>query len=307
MLSKEQIAERKLGIGGSDIGTILGLNPYKTPVDLWLEKTGQVEPEDLSDNQRVHFGNVLEDVVATEYANRQGVTVRRRNNTIIHPEHDWMRANLDRVVLGQKKILECKTADKWTMNNWGEEGTDQVPESYLAQVAWYQAVTDYNTADLAVLIGGNDFRIYNFLRDLELEGIIIQNADEFWHYNVIDGIQPEPTCERDLQTLWAIDNGKAIVATPHIEETARQLAAVKARIKKDETMKKDMEFEIKKFIGPNMEVVLDGEGSKLATWKTSKDSSYFDRKAFESDSPLLAKRYVKTEPGKRPFLLRIKD
>ncbi|RXJ70761.1 hypothetical protein CS022_22280 [Veronia nyctiphanis] len=113
--------QRRLGIGGSDVAAILGLSPYRTAYEVWEEKTGRSEPDDLSDNDRVHFGNELEDVVAREYARRTGQKVQKRNHPFVHKTQPWLRANIDRHIVGADKGLECKTADKWAARDmWGK-------------------------------------------------------------------------------------------------------------------------------------------------------------------------------------------
>ena len=157
---------RRCGIGGSDVGAVLGVNPYKTPHEIWLEKTGRQLPEDLSGKDAVLAGNLLEDAVAQFYSIRTGHKVRRSNMTRFHPSMPWLAGNVDRVVEGQKRILECKTAGHFA-KGWGESGTDEVPESYLLQVTHYMAVWGYQTADLAVLTGGQNLGIYKFDFDQE--------------------------------------------------------------------------------------------------------------------------------------------
>ena len=180
MLTPEILEARKKGIGGSDQAVLLGLSPWKTPNDLYLEKRGEVEPEDLSDNQRIHFGEVLEDVVAQEYATRNNVKVERRNNMITSKKYPFMLANIDRKVVGVKKGLECKTADKFTYTQWGEQGSDEIPDYYRVQVEHYMIVTGYTEWDLAVLIGGNDYRDYHIQQDKELSEELIEHAAKFW-------------------------------------------------------------------------------------------------------------------------------
>ena len=178
----EWLALRDKGVGGSDAGIIAGVNPFKTQHELYLEKRGLMDAPDLSDNQAVHFGNVLEDVVANEYAERTGQKVRRNNCMLQSVEFPYMLANLDREVVGSKKILECKTAGAFMMDAWGEEGTDQVPDSYLLQTQHYLAVTGKELADLAVLIGGRDFRIYTIPRDETLIKSLRTLEGVFWRH-----------------------------------------------------------------------------------------------------------------------------
>jgi len=157
-LSREQwLAIRKLGLGSSDAAVAVGLSPYKCPLSLWLEKTGRKEPDDISHKEAVLWGIELEPVLAQVYAKRTGNRVRRVNAVLQHPEHLFMLANLDREVVGHPDgpgILEIKTASYHSAPQW-EEG---VPVAYQCQVLHQLAVTGHAWAEVAVLIGGQDFQ-----------------------------------------------------------------------------------------------------------------------------------------------------
>ena len=302
MLTAEQLEIRKTGIGGSDAAAVLGLNPYCSPIQLWDRKVGLVDDPDLSDNQAVHFGNVLEDVVAAEYERRTGNKVRRRNQTFRHREHPFMLANIDRSVDGQRKVLECKTAGAFiNADEWGPSGTDQVPQQYLIQCAHYMAVMDYDSADLAVLIGGRDFRVYHIARDRELEAMIIEREREFWSC-VQERIMPAPINLADVERLHQRDDGSEICAS---YATAADMAALKERksqIKQIESEIDEIETRIKAAMGDASTLLVGGKVA--ASWKMSADSKRFDAKALEKDHPALYGQYLKTVPGSRRFLIK---
>jgi len=302
-LSAQQIEERKSGIGGSDVGCILGLNKYKSPFELYLEKIGEVESPDLSDNETVHFGNVLEDVIADEYARRTGMNVRRRNTALSNKENPWMLANIDRSVDGESMVLECKTAGQYMTGDWGPEGTDEVPDSYMAQVIWYMSVTGYSRADLAVLIGGRDFRIYNFYRDVEMELMVIDKAKSFWFDNVAKKIPPPPSCTRDLETLYASDNGSLMIATTDLQDKVFELKEKKADIKRFELVKEMLEFDIKKEMGES-QILGSTEGKKLCTWKSPKPGKRLDGKRLKVEMPQLWKEFSINIDASRRFLVK---
>lgn len=301
-LTAQQLEARKLGIGGSDAGTILGVNPYKSAVDLYLEKRGEIEPPDLSDNEAVHFGNVLEDVVADEYTRRVGHKLRRVNAHLQHPELPFMLANLDRKVTGMPWVFEAKTAGQYMSSDWGPSGTDQVPESYLVQVTHYMIVTGYQRAELAVLIGGRDFRHYTIPFDQGLADILVAREAEFWRL-VETGTPPAPQSVHDLETLYAIDNGQSLVASDDLIEMVQALSATRAHLKEIEGQKGEMELVIKQALADNS-VLLGDDGKPLVTWKKAKDSDRFDAKAFEKDHPDLYRQYLKTQTGSRRFLVK---
>jgi len=304
MLTEQQLVERKSGIGGSDIGAILGLNKWTSPLDVYLDKTGQADGPDLSDNEAVHFGNVLEDTIAQEYARRTGCKVRRRNQRFIHPDHEWMAANIDRSVDGERMILECKNSSQWMAGAWGESGTDEVPESYLVQVAWYMAILGYDRANLAALIGGNNLRIYEFDRDYELEKILINRSREFWFNNVLAKVAPAPSCERDLDTLYAMDNGDTLLADPVTEERVYKLAHLKADIKIMEERADALKFDIQKDMGSSA-TLLGEDGSPLATWKSPKPGRRLQGKRLKEERPDIWEQYAPVAENSRRFLVKI--
>lgn len=288
--------ERRLGIGGSDVAAILGMSPYKTAHHVWLEKTGRIEPEDLSRNEKVHFGNVLEDVVAQEYTRRTKNKVQRHHQPYVHDQQPWLRANVDRIVVGKRRLLECKTASAFTAkNNWGPSGSDQVPESYLLQVTHYMNVVGYDRADLAVLIGGNEFRIYHFKLNHDLNELVNQHLRDFWFHHVVADIPPEPTTLPELNAFYPQDNGQALEATPEIVAALEERQKALAVKKEAEAIAKEQEVTIKQFMGANQ--ILMNSGKKLASW-TSRQSSHFDTTRFKQAHPDLTKVFTKTQESR---------
>ena len=171
--------EKQKGIGGSDVATIFGLNPYKTPFTLWLEKTGQIEPPVLN-NEYIEWGNILEPVIREKFAKETGFEVEENHWVMLHDQHDFMVANVDGEVMdpqfaGKKGVLEIKTAGERMRDQW-ENGP---PNHYMLQLQHYLAVLDYSYGYVAVLIGGNTFKYYLVERDDYVIDNIIQAEAEF--------------------------------------------------------------------------------------------------------------------------------
>lgn len=335
MLTTEQLQARKGGIGGSEIAAVLGVSPYATPLDVYRDKLDLVERPDLAGNEAVHFGNVLEDVVAEEFSRRTRLKVRRSNILLEHKDYPILRANIDRGIVGQvlgvKAGLECKTADKWAAKpelwgkgatfSWDEAGEleivepdDQVPEWYLLQCAHYMAVTGAELWFLAVLIGGNDFRIYTIPRDAELEQLVIDGAVSFWRDHVLAEVPPAPICGRDLEALYPRDDGssvsadeEALQAWAELKEATAQLKALEARIegaKIGGTTVGGLKNKLRAAIGEHAELLLDAEGKPLATWKNQKASKRFDEAAFKAAHPKLYREFQVERPGPRVLLIK---
>jgi len=181
----EWLELRRQGIGGSDVSAILGINPWKTAMDVWLEKTGEFEDVSI-DNEKMYWGTVLEDVVAREFMTRTGLKVRRRNAILKHRKHHFMIANVDRLVIGHKAGLECKTAGQYSADDWAMG----VPDYYIPQVQHYMAVTGYKAWYVAVLIGGQEFKYYKIARDDYFIRQLIESETEFW--NMVETRTPPP-------------------------------------------------------------------------------------------------------------------
>lgn len=172
----EWLRERQKGIGGSDIGAILGLNKYKTAFEVYLEKTEPILNIG-EQSESAYWGDQFEEVVAKEFEKRTGKKVRRDRRHFQNKKYPFMIANIDRRVVGENSILECKTANQYLAKEWEEE---EVPASYLVQVQHYLAVTGAAKGYIAVLIGGQKFIWKEVERDDELIEYIIEAEKEFW-------------------------------------------------------------------------------------------------------------------------------
>jgi len=308
------LRERRRGIGGSDIGAILGLSRWRSPLDVYLDKIGEAEEQESSD--AMYWGTILESVVADEYARRTGSKVRKINAILAREDEPWRRASVDRLVIGERKILECKTAGAHMCHEWGPDGSDEVPDVYRAQVAWYQHVLDHDDADLAVLIGGRDYRIYHLPRDRELERLIVSAADNFWLEHVRKKVPPDPICDRDLSTLYAVDNGQALDVTSDGDAIAavQRLADVSERIRRLEASKKAIRSEIAERMRDYSVLTVGGE--PILTYKAPAPSARVDYRAVVDDLrgiiddhtvDLLISSHTEEQQGARRMLIKIKS
>lgn len=296
MSREEWLNWRNKGIGGSDVGIILGVNKYKTAFELWLEKTGQVELQEIN-NEAIHFGNVLEDVVAREFSVRSGKKVRRRNQMLQHAKHEFMFANLDREIVGEKALLECKTASAYLAKEW--EG-DEIPASYLVQVNHYLAVTGYEKAYIAALIGGNKFVWKEINRDEELINIIIQAEKDFWENNVLGGQAPaidgSNAAEKYIKERFdRAEEGKTIVLPSEVELNIQKLSIAKKAAEEFNTEVKRIENEIKMALA---DAEIGTVGSYKVTWKNV-TSNRIDSKLLKEKHPDIAAEVTKASSSRR--------
>ena len=306
---------RPLGLGGTDIGAILGLSPYKTPLELWSELVSGEQPANR-DLTHLRFGQHAESFIASEYERATDLFTAIHSPTLFHKKHGFMFGHVDRFVLETpdtpavvdgtitaNKLLECKTSSAFSKNDWGEPGTDQVPPLYLVQCAWYMAITECQSADLAVLIGNSDFRIYTIKRDLELEGLILSHAQHFWHEHVLCKKPPEPISVQDASILFPKEAPDSSVLAN--EEILQSITAYRKACTQSQTLSEECEklkLEILNYMGHAEKLTL---GSKtLATWKCAKSSTRIDTKALAQAHPDIASAFTSTVMGSRRFLLK---
>ncbi|MCM3436812.1 YqaJ viral recombinase family protein [Bacillus licheniformis] len=248
MSREEWLSIRQKGIGGSDAAVVLGLSKWKTPFELWLEKTGQVMPEE-SQSEAAYFGTILEDVVAKEFELRSGKKVRRKNQMLKHPDHEFIIANLDRMIVGEKAILECKTTSAYNLKEWED---NEIPANYIVQVQHYLGVLgpEYRKAYFAVLIGGNKFVWKEIERDEELIQMIFAAEIEFWNDRVLGGQAPpldgSSAAEEFLKKRYAeTESNKVIDLSATNRERIKQYLQLKEQISELQTQAKELENQIK--------------------------------------------------------------
>lgn len=329
MGGREQwLAERRTGLGGTDVGAILGLSPYRTPVDVWMEKTGRAAGDDLAERRRdVRFGLYVEAFVAAEYTRETGRQVQRYTAMLRHPTAPLL-GNVDRLVVpdGAKvashkgviraqRGLEVKTANTFAAFDseaWGAAGTDQVPPHYLVQTATYMALTQLGVWDLAVMFGNggrdDDLRIYTVRRDRELEREVIARSSEWWQRHVVGDVAPEPRTEADLRALFPRSAPRRVDASRELIEDLTELARLRLQRKTLEAAEEALELRVKAAIGDG-DTLVDGD-RVLATWKSARDTVSIDWQAIArgglapDELEQLISSNTTTKPGSRRLLLK---
>ncbi len=258
--------DRRTFIGGSDAPVILGVSNWKKPFDLWQEKVGLKEPDDLEDNDRVHFGEVLEEIVAREFSERRGFKVRRVNDRLVSKVHNFAVAQIDRRIVGGG-ILECKTAGAEMKDHWGEEMTDQIPIPYWTQVQHQMMVTGEQFAYVAVLIGGNTFKTYLVKRDEEfIENLVA--AERAFYRNMETATPPEPMDYAEAASIWRRAPALPVFGEERFVTLAARYAEVKAQIGILEEEADQIKLEFTKALEDKGDTLIV-DGKTVATWKAS--------------------------------------
>lgn len=303
----EWLDVRKRGIGSSDAGAAVGLNPYRSQLALWMDKTGrdagmpQIDPDD--DTSPTYWGSLLEPIVAAHYTKRTGNKVRRVNAVLQHPEHPWMLANIDREVVGtaEVQILECKTAGINGARLW----KDGVPEYVQLQVMHQLAVTGKQAADVAVLICGQELQVHRIERDEAVIEQLIKLERDFWYF--VEANRPPPadgseSAEQALRCLYPKDSGQVLDLSQDFEMSAAfsDLLAVRQELDKYGDLEAQYKQQIQQRMGDASRAVFEcGEIS----WKRSKDSTALDLARLQAEQPELVAAYSKAKPGSRRFLV----
>lgn len=281
----EWLLDRRKGLGGSDIGILLGLNKYRSPYQLWLDKTGQldIDPDDEG-SEAAYWGTTLEEVVAKEFEERTGKKVRRRNQVFQHPDYPFLRANIDRDVVGEPAILECKTANQFLAQEWAG---DEIPQTYLCQVQHYMNVLNRDYCYVAVLIGGQKFIWKRIDRDQELIDLIQERCIDFWENNVLAGIPPaidgSDATEAYLKEKYADTEENTVELPSKFDELIKQKKELEATIKQLDTSVKQIKNEIVEELGKE-NASIGVSPSFIVTWKAS-DSKRLNRKKVAEKYP----------------------
>lgn len=287
---------RRKGIGGSDAGTILGVNKYKTPFELFMDKTGESMVEDEA-GEAAYWGNQMEEVVAKEFEKRTGKKVRRSNMMHQHPQYDFMLANVDRFVVKENAILECKTASTYLAKEWKD---DEIPAQYLAQVQHYLGVTGADKAYIAVLIGGNKFIWKEVDRDEELIDYIIQAERTFWEDHVLKNIPPaldgSTAAEEYLKNKYEQSEQEVIKLKKNYNKLLEDRAVLERDIKLLETRKKEIDNNIKNELKEADTGITD---KFTITWKPIV-TSRVDTKRLKAEHPEIYTKFLK-ESSYRKF------
>jgi len=299
------LAERRKGIGGSDMPSILKVpGAFLTPLEVWQSKVGAVLDDDETYQQK--RGTFLEPFVLRCFEEQRGVTVMRGDNTPPRPAAlpSWWIGSLDAWVVEDGKVIpvEAKTASWRKMKLWGETGTDQVPLAYVVQVMHYIALCDAPYGYVAVDLGGDEFRFYKVMRDQAVIDLMLAEGAKFWQL-VQDGTPPEPTTSSEANIVWANhEPGEYLVADGQIRALVRAINEHKAEEKAHAELREKMELELKK-LTQDREGAKDQDGTVLYTWKTQ-ESNRIDTAALKKLRPDVAAEFTKTSSTR---VLRVKD
>lgn len=315
MLTPEQIALRKMGVGGSEIAAVMGLDPYKSKLDVWLEKTGQAPP--FAGNAATDLGNRLEPIVADLYSEEMGVRLAPCS-TVVHPSYPHVLATPDRIAQASPAFyaVELKTRSWRTARGFGPPGSDLVPEPVALQVHYTAAIlralgiTTADYSDVGLLVDGREFSTYRLPYDAEIVGVLIEQVTVFWR--LVESRTAPEIDGSDSATAY-VKGLFAKAGAELMEATAEDYALM---IDYDHWREKEKEAVAEKARFANALRLRIGKGAGLdaplarALWTNDKDGTSVDWEVIarvSGASPDTIKRYTKTVPGKRVLRVTLKE
>lgn len=294
MPKEEWLKHRQAGIGGSDASCIAGLNPWKSAIQLYMDKKEENPQEQKS--LRMELGNRLEGLVAELFTEATGLKVRNVNGILKNDKYPFAFANIDRAIVGEKAFLECKTTNSYALKEW-EEG---VPAHYEIQCLHYMAITGATHCYIAALIGNSDFIWHKIERDQETIDYLMQIEKDFWENNIEKDVVPMPdgsdAYSEYLKKKYDKSNGQVIEL--HLLENGvnklNRYDEIVADIKVLESEKKLIEQEIQLHM-EEFEVAKIGD--RKVTWKSSSRNT-IDSKKLKAEMPDIAQQYMKTSTSR---------
>ena len=293
-LDKEEwLRCRKQGLGGSDAGAVCGLNPYRTAIQVYQDKTTD-EIEDI-DNEAMRQGREFEDYVARRFMEATGKKVRKANFMYYDEEHPFMLADVDRMIVGENAGLECKTASPYMAEKWAD---GKIPLSYQIQCLHYMSVCKADAWYIAVLIYGREFKCYKIERDEEMLADLIQIEKDFWENHVLKKVLPKPDGPELADSVIAEYFKKSreeTVALTGFDEKLNRRQELSEMIESMGTEKRQIEQELKLFMG---EAELAESGQYRISWKPV-SSQRLDEKRLKEERPEVYEKYRKTTQYRR--------
>ena len=296
-LSREEwLRYRKCGIGGSDVAAILGISKWNSAISLWLDKTNQTN-EPVEENEAMQWGTIMEPIIRNHFAEVTGKTVVEVKAMLQHPEHPFMLADVDGLTTddeGNPAILEIKTASEYKRSEWEND----IPFYYQTQVQHYLCVTGVQKAYVAVLIGGNSFKVYEVDADAEIQSMLIAVEKDFWN-RVQNMIRPKmdgsDAAKNLLDSLYHGGMSEEIVMPDEAIEYVDAYIEACAEEDNAKAKKQDAANHIKETMGDYDKATCLGHS---ISWKPV-SSERLDSKALKEAEPEIYEKYVKKSISRR--------
>jgi putative phage-type endonuclease len=292
---------RNDSIGGSEAAAIVGMNPWKSEYTIWLEKTGQSQQEDISENECVHFGTILEQVVADEFCRREGKKVRKcglfRSN-----KYPFMTASFDRLLVGEDAGLECKTSNAFKREEWDE---GEIPPNYYVQCQHYMLVSGLPRWYIACLIGGNHFVSWVVERNDDDIAALEQAEIAFWdkvQRHIMPEVDGSESSTDSLKKMYKGGQAEPVMLPKESMDLLKRLDELKALKADIDSQTKDIQNKLCAMLGDNeIGIIGEGDNERKVTWKTVNGRVTIDSKKLKKDLPDVFEKYSKKSADSRRF------
>lgn len=299
VLTRNMSTDRRTFLGGSDVAAVLGLSPYRTPLDLYYQKTTEASDEEETRNAVAKLrGKRLEPYVCDMLTQEHGLFLLSRNQRYTDPEHQFLACEVDAETPseGGRGIdnVEIKTVHPFKMKEWGEELTDSIPVHYTAQAMHGLMITGRDVCRFAVLIG-DELRLYRVERDIEIIKGMRAREVAFWRDHVLAHIPPEPVNEADVSRLFDKDSGTSIEATDDIADHVSYMRLANVDIAQLEKERDRARLAVELFMGDA--AALTRHGKVIATWK-SQTTNRLDQKALTAAHPELVEQFKRASESR---------
>lgn len=293
-LEKEEwLIYRKQGIGGSDAGAVCGLNPYRTAMQVYQDKTTE-ETEEI-DSEAMRQGREFEEYVAKRFTEATGKKVRRANAMFYDEERPFMLADVDRMVVGENAGLECKTASPYMADKWKD---GKIPLSYQIQCYHYMSVCNADAWYIAVLIYGREFKYYRLERDEQVIDDLIRIEQDFWENHIQKRVVPSPDGSKTADSVIAEYFKKATTETVPLhgfDDKLKRRQELMEVMERMETEKRQIEQELKMYMG---ESEYAENGRYRVSWK-SVAANKLDAKKLKVEQPEVYRKYCRQSNSRR--------
>jgi hypothetical protein len=270
-------------------------------VDAILTKQGKREIPDLSDNEAVQMGHVMQPIIGQLFQDRHKMELKEADYALTHPTESWFRSHFDFISADGRVLVEAKNYNAGVRNKFDAD-TNRIPDADYAQLVHECACHGIDRIFLAVLFGGQEFLTFEFNIAQAERDELVQKMAKLWAFCKTDTLPPAESIEQ-TKLIYPNSTEDALVATQQMEIAVAQLKQYKASIKALEDQAEAVEVLIRNAMGERGSIATYS-GETLVTWRASKASKRFSTDLFKQAMPDIYEKFVIEQPGSRRFLVK---
>lgn len=297
--------ERRTYLGSHDTSAISGLNPYRQPINVFMDKLGMSIPQEPT--ERMGWGLALQPAILAEFAKRKGGLSLEPERLIRHDSLAWFGGTPDATIAGRKAGVDAKNV-QFNRGDWGEDGTDQVPRYVLFQCHHFLALTGYEVWYVAALFSGCEMRIFEVERDAELADMIIEMDGEFWRENIEKQVPPEidgsEGWKKYTERMHPKDNGEVRAATSEEVTILRAFKVAEEQAGEWEEKLDVLKNRLRGSIGDAAGIVCD---IAKVSFRNAKEAMIVDKEKLEKEWPDIARKCLKAKKASRPLRVTFQE